>query len=264
MAEPDSGGAALGRAGYVRPECARAGHAGAFRQFGVISKRGLVGRCCSTLWGLGPDGQWQNLTPEAPHWAGPTTWDPNAPQPVMQALSDNSGSYPNVDSSDGVVRTLWGLGPDGRWQNLTPEPPVVAGPATYDPNAPEPIVRTLPAQISLVGVPPEPPAEPPSLENVGPPGDSIVAAGAPLGIAKWALGGAKYPPPPGRPVDGCRFRTSRLLLPRRDRRVSVSRGRGRASSPCGVPDVPRLMISRTVTGAGGYSTGPWRSATCSW
>ena len=104
-----------------------------------------------TLWGLGPDGQWQNLTPEAPHWAGPTTWDPNAPQPVMQALSDNSGSYPNVDSSDGVVRTLWGLGPDGRWQNLTPEPPVVAGPATYDPNAPEPIVRTLPAQISLVG-----------------------------------------------------------------------------------------------------------------
>ena len=72
-----------------------------------------------SVWGRGPLGNWVNLTPEPPNWAGPATWDPNAPQPVMQALSDNSGSYPNVDSSDGVAQHV--VGPWSGWPMAEPD-----------------------------------------------------------------------------------------------------------------------------------------------
>ena len=47
------------------------------------------------VFGRDPMGNLVNLTPETPSWAGPATYDPNAPLPVAQASADSSGSSSN-------------------------------------------------------------------------------------------------------------------------------------------------------------------------
>ena len=108
------------------------------------------------LYGRDPLGGLVDLNPQAPNWAGPDVIDPNAPPQVMQALGADAGN------TAGESTAIFGPGLGGGWQNLTPEAPVVAGPAIIDPNAPPPVLQALPAQHFIPGSAPEPPPPPSS------------------------------------------------------------------------------------------------------